>query len=1438
MVYDSGTDYKLFEYNYTFNNVGTYDIQTFGVESNGVEDSITYQVVVETTPSTIEFTDNLGNGVNIYTISDTIYVKLTDLDKDLDPDNIEFLYTTLQNLVNGDSETLNLTETGISTGIFKGGILSSGAAVTIGDNVLEASNNDTMTISYNDPIVTGDSSQDTAIMILATPSQLFVEDENKNPKANFKVGESFYTHAIDTDENQDETSIEDVNVIFHSIIGNDTETFSLTETGNNTGEFYSNLLAFVKNASSQNDGIFTVSSPDTITFYYVDENDATDTSLQTVYILAPTSGVVTFDKSLYHAGETATLTLYDPDLNTDINSPQSADVYVMGKTGDTERVNVTEIGNNFDTFTGQIYLLEDETPSIFTNYDGVLHCSGDFYGDTITALYYDNSSPVTTPENIYAYSTFKGLPKYELTKSQEFPIRTQGDTQNYNILFRNYSTTISTNVTILDSVPFHTTYVSGGVLSGNTVTFSIGTLNPSTDFNTASFTVSVDGAASEGETITNIAYLEDAYDRIQSNTTTFLVGHFPKLTIDISDSPDPVNAGNTITYNILVKNIGNTTAKNIVVEANVSGNTTYVSGGTLSGNTATFTLASLNTSSENTFTYIVQVNSPIANNTVINENGHATCGNNPEIVYGSEETTVHSEPDILVTKSVDVIYAAIGDNVNYTMTLTNNGTDTSYNIIVEDNIPFHTNYVSSNGVFSGTKVTWNYTSLAPGQSQTLNMTVQVNTNAVEGEKIYNAAAYTDDFMSAYAYSNNVSFEVGAHPYFTIDKYSALNNVNAGDTIEYYIVVSNIGSDTAINITVTDTAPLQFTPISSNYGYTFDGTLIKWTLSSLGINQSDTISVIIQADPSIANGIVKTNYAEISYPGSNTAIDSYPVTVNSSSVVQITKTGPSKVSCGDNFTYYIFYKNTAANTIANVIIYDTMPVHLSYVSGGVFDGTGVSFNLGTINANEENTLTFAVQLDNYISNGTIIDNRASLTGTAVDNSYSNLVQTTVSSTPVISIEKLSSVYAVAQGETFTFTFNISNTGCDTALNSVISDTMPTFINYVSGADSFISNVAYINSGNIPPGESRSYTIVVSADLLAPDGALTSNIATISGNNFNTEFSNSVSIFIGKYPDLYIDKFNPALTTFALNGTSDYTIVIGNIGDTGAASYNLSIDIPKGMEIVNNGGGTLTGSTLTFNEGLLNVNNYNTENFTIKYSTSVAGKLISELMKAYITFTGTEKETVNNTKYTEIRLQNDTYGIYITDTANNVKRNIISGLVYLNAMPQAFTLSSHVISPNNDGFKDESYLNYNGNVFIIDGKDNVGKVLPDGEYKIRFIINYANGQTFVYEDKISITNHPENIIDDIKIYPNPVHNGEFTLHYIANYNIRLTAKIYSVSGVKVNSVYIDDPYLEEITVKTENSSGKRLASGVYFIVLEVVNDKGERQYFGPYKLAIIN
>ena len=56
---------------------------------------------------------------NFYHGGEAVFIKLTDLDQNLNPNVAETVITTIKS-ANGDSETLRLTETGPSTGVFVG----------------------------------------------------------------------------------------------------------------------------------------------------------------------------------------------------------------------------------------------------------------------------------------------------------------------------------------------------------------------------------------------------------------------------------------------------------------------------------------------------------------------------------------------------------------------------------------------------------------------------------------------------------------------------------------------------------------------------------------------------------------------------------------------------------------------------------------------------------------------------------------------------------------------------------------------------------------------------------------------------------------------------------------------------------------------------------------------------------------------------------------------------------------------------------------------------------------------------------------------------------------------------------------------------------------------------------------------------------------------
>jgi uncharacterized repeat protein (TIGR01451 family) len=101
------------------------------------------------------------------------------------------------------------------------------------------------------------------------------------------------------------------------------------------------------------------------------------------------------------------------------------------------------------------------------------------------------------------------------------------------------------------------------------------------------------------------------------------------------------------------------------------------------------------------------------------------------------------ESDLLVTKSVDEPEPLVGDNVNFTITATNNGPSNNTNVLVEDLLPSGFSYVShttTEGAYDENIGEWNIGDLDNDDSETLVITATVlaageyeNTAEVSGD---------------------------------------------------------------------------------------------------------------------------------------------------------------------------------------------------------------------------------------------------------------------------------------------------------------------------------------------------------------------------------------------------------------------------------------------------------------------------------------------------------------------------------------------------------------------------------------------------------------------------------------------------------------------------------------------------------------------------------
>ena len=104
------------------------------------------------------------SSTSAFNLGETFFIRLTDTDQDVDSAVINYAVVNVVHPGSGDSETIQLTETGIDTGIFAGYVPSSGGPANSGDCVLQGIQNSTVNVTYTDPADSNDSGQDSTIL--------------------------------------------------------------------------------------------------------------------------------------------------------------------------------------------------------------------------------------------------------------------------------------------------------------------------------------------------------------------------------------------------------------------------------------------------------------------------------------------------------------------------------------------------------------------------------------------------------------------------------------------------------------------------------------------------------------------------------------------------------------------------------------------------------------------------------------------------------------------------------------------------------------------------------------------------------------------------------------------------------------------------------------------------------------------------------------------------------------------------------------------------------------------------------------------------------------------------------------------------------------------------------------------------------------------------
>lgn len=776
----------------------------------------------------------------------------------------------------------------------------------------------------------------------------------------------------------------------------------------------------------------------------------------------------------------------------------------------------------------------------------------------------------------------------------------------YTIAVTNTGNAHAKNVSIVDTLPDGLEYVSSvpaAQVSGGTVAWTCTVPAGMTVTRTVMARVKSDASGS----LTNdvVVNSPDLADPVVPST---------KPSIDVVPSPDePVVrvskvatsdaavTGGQLTYYITVTNSGAADANGVMVTDPLPPGLVYASathGGSYRNGLMTWTVdVPAQSSKQLAVTANVTAKSgELVNTATAVYGGSADVSNYVTTAVSTGEKPAN-EPQLSLKKSSAVAQATPGSEVPYTITIANTGAGDAKDVAVTDSLPQGMEYVVGSAdpepeSVVGNVVSWKV-NVPAGATVTRTLTAKIASTVAAGTTLENAVEASNPaggdpiVPSELPTLEVVDSETGGdQPILGITKKASAESAAFDEELAYTITVLNTGAADASGVAVSDVLPSGLSYLSSTGGadggsYDAGTGAVSWSVDvPAGGSAVCTVTAKVTAKAgSIANTATAAwNDASVESEAIATAVSAGGG--DAKAQLSIKKTSSvTEASPGAAIPYVITVSNTGNADAAGVVVTDTLPEGLAYVSsepaGTVSDdGKTIAWTVDVAAGSEVKRQLTAKVVDDAAT-GAQLTNNVSVTdpdgGAPIEPSVDPPTVDVVDPTGKanIAVTKVASADAVVSGSQLTYSITVTNAGTADAAGVIVSDALPAGTALAAATDGgAMEKGSVVWTVDLAAGESKQLKATV--DVSAAAGSLVNAAQaqfegeTSTSDAVTTQVKSSAS---GGDPSAVLSVTKTTNVDEAVQGAViDYAIVVANTGDADAKGVAVADTLPDGLAYV--------------------------------------------------------------------------------------------------------------------------------------------------------------------------------------------------------------------------------------------------------------------------------